>query len=114
MPDKCKIRAAARAKQWRLDNPDYKDRYRETVRNIAYKKYGITTQDYDILFDKQKGRCAICDTDDLGKFKYFCVDHCHDTGKVRGLLCHTCNRALGLFKDDLTRLQNAVKYIGEN
>lgn len=111
MPDKCKKRNAERARKWRADNPDYLDRYRKTMRTSWLKRYGITNEDYAEMLDKQKGRCAICGTDDLGKFRYFCVDHCHETEKVRGLLYHTCNRALGLLKDSIFNLEKAVDYL---
>lgn len=114
MPDKCKKRNAERAKKWREANPDYLERYRHTMRTAQLRQYGITNEDYQSLLDKQKGRCAICSTNDLGKFRHFCVDHCHKTGKVRGLLCHTCNRALGLFKDDPSLLRKAGQYLDDN
>ena len=62
------------------------------------KLYGITQEGYNELFIKQNGRCAICGTTDTGRHNYFDVDHCHETGKVRGLLCNRCNRALGRFE----------------
>lgn len=111
MPDKCKKRNAERSRKWRAANPDWAERYREKTRNSWLKRYRLTTEDYQGMLDKQKGRCAICGTDDLGKFRHFCVDHCHETGKVRGLLCHTCNRALGLFKDNSEILRKAVNYL---
>lgn len=69
-------------------------------------KYGITPGEYiDMLLDQDK-RCAICNTRD-----YLVIDHCHATGKVRGLLCNKCNLGLGLFKDNVDSLQNAIKYL---
>ena len=74
--------------------------------------YGITTEDYDALLDKQNGVCAICSTDKPGrKDHHFCIDHNHKTGEVRGLLCVSCNRALGLFQDDTTILHRASQYL---
>lgn len=80
-------------------------------------KYGITQKGYDNLLEKQHGQCALCGSMDTGKkgINHFAVDHCHITGKVRGLLCNNCNRALGLFKEDPITLANAVEYVlGEN
>lgn len=73
-----------------------------TQRPNRYKRlYGITTDDYDRLFSLQHGGCAICGTKEIDKAKrrkYFCVDHCHKSGKVRGLLCVSCNVLLGQFE----------------
>ncbi len=58
---------------------------------------------------EQDGKCAICkSTDNLGR--YMCVDHNHETGELRGLLCTNCNQALGLFKENLNNLENALSY----
>lgn len=62
------------------------------------------------MFDEQKGRCAICETE-ITAYKTANVDHCHTTGKVRGLLCFLCNSGLGKFKDDKGRLQKAIEYL---
>jgi hypothetical protein len=69
-------------------------------------RYGMTTLDYEIMVDQQEGKCKICSSEE----KLF-VDHCHDSGKVRGLLCNTCNRSLGLLKDDVDVLLSAVEYL---
>src|SRR5215211_2441287 len=58
------------------------------------RKYGLTRQEYDTLFKQQQGRCAICYTAQNmcgGKPISLCIDHCHETGVVRGLLCNFCN-----------------------
>lgn len=68
--------------------------------------YGIEPEQYDIMFQEQKGLCAICQ-----KKKKLCVDHDHSTGKVRGLLCHNCNRGLGSFYDNTSFLNKAVEYL---
>ncbi len=73
------------------------------------KKYGITLQDWEAMFDAQHGRCAIC-VIPLGGIKV-CVDHDHDTGKVRGLLCNRCNQGLGYFSDDTSVLEGAISYL---
>lgn len=76
-------------------------------------RYGITLKDYNDLLAEQKGACAICGRLDSGKStnKAFCVDHCHTTGKVRGLLCMPCNRSLGQFQDSIDILEKAVYYL---
>jgi hypothetical protein len=83
------------------------------------KKFGIGEEDYAALFEKQGGKCAICGSDSPkgrksgrgGKVNNFYVDHCHQTGKVRGLLCNHCNRGLGLLGDNLAALESAVTYL---
>ena len=74
--------------------------------------YGITLKEYDELLEKQGGCCAICSTDTPqgGRFH---VDHNHNNGEVRGLLCSNCNTALGLLQDNQLNLLNAVKYLQE-
>ena len=86
----------------------------EYRRNQNLKRnYGITTEDYERMLEEQGGRCAICKTDQPGGRlnKYFNVDHCHSTGKVRGLLCMACNTMLGQADDDITTLSNAITYL---
>ena len=79
------------------------------------RQYGIGYRDVLSLLDKQNNLCAICK--EVGFFMKedvqspLNVDHCHKTGVVRGLLCHNCNRALGLFKDDIGRLKTAIAYL---
>ena len=58
------------------------------------RRYGITVEEYDALFDAQQGKCALCGGDSNGRGR-LAVDHDHATGRVRGLLCFTCNTALG-------------------
>lgn len=80
-------------------------------RSMLKKKYGITLEQYDAMLAAQGGGCAICRTTDPGVKGVFHVDHCHDTGAVRGLLCSPCNTGLGHFKDDVERLVRAVNYV---
>jgi len=77
------------------------------------KKYNVSIDDYNLMFKAQKGRCAICNSNSIGRkgAKYFSIDHCHTTGKVRGLLCHNCNVILGKIKDSKEWLKNAIKYL---
>jgi hypothetical protein len=75
-------------------------------------KYGISIDDYYLILGMQGGGCSICGSIDpkFGR-KYFCVDHCHSTGRIRGLLCHTCNLGLGHFDDSLQLIQSAQAYL---
>jgi hypothetical protein len=72
--------------------------------------YGITLEDYVDLFSKQNGVCAIC-LEECKTRKSLSVDHNHSTGKVRGLLCNRCNRAIGMLNDDTDILERAKQYI---
>lgn len=62
------------------------------------------------MFENQKGCCAVCQQK-LDQGKHTCVDHCHETGNVRGLLCTNCNVALGHFKDSITLIESAIRYL---
>lgn len=71
--------------------------------------FGITLEDYNKLLSEQGGVCKIC----LGKDsdRMLAVDHCHTTGKIRGLLCQKCNRAIGQLDDSIERLKRAIIYL---
>lgn len=83
-------------------------------------KYGITVEDYDRMFCEQNGVCKICSKPETktnkktGKIEYLAVDHCHATGKVRGLLCMSCNVTLGRVEDDIGILSKMIKYLQDN
>lgn len=80
------------------------------------KKYNLTPEEYYELLQKQQGVCAICNTNKtlVRKSNYnLFVDHCHTTGKVRGLLCHNCNAGLGHFRDSTDFLRKAIGYLNE-
>lgn len=76
------------------------------------KNFGIGIADYDMLFAAQFGVCAICKRPSQDR-QNLLVDHCHVTGKVRGLLCFKCNTGLGCFNDDFTDLLGAIDYLQE-
>lgn len=84
--------------------------------NYLYRNYGISLEDYKDMYVKQDGKCKICK--DSGKRRVshnhsmpLVIDHDHSTIKVRGLLCHTCNSALGQFNDDTSLLREAITYL---
>ena len=82
------------------------------VRDYNLRKlYSMTLVDFDQMLASQKGRCRICGTDKPGHKGRFCVDHNHNTGEVRGILCHKCNTALGLLQDSPSLLQSARDYL---
>lgn len=76
------------------------------VRTALIPKYSITKEEIQVLAERQHHQCAICKR--TGKL---CVDHCHTTAKVRGLLCDRCNTSLGLLGDSIERLLSAVRYL---
>lgn len=99
---------------------EYRKKNPEIMRNIALKKdFGITSEDYTKMLQEQESVCAICKQTETKldwrskKILPLSVDHCHTTGKVRGLLCADCNRALGMFQDSAELLQNAAKYVSK-
>ena len=92
---------------------DYNQAHPELIHKRTLKiSFNLTPDDYDNLLKRQNGRCAICGATRPGhKRRYFSIDHDHETGKIRGLLCGYCNPGLGHFKDDVTLLRKAVTYL---
>ena len=82
------------------------------------KNYGISKEEYQALYEKQGGVCAICKQPETAITKgvqaSLCVDHDHETGEVRGLLCSSCNSALGHFRDNTEILARAIDYLKEH
>jgi len=115
----CKVCRKLYAKQWRKRNPEEaKKKNRKQKLKI---NFGMTVDDYDKIFEIQKGVCAICGQPEISKNQYglrrLSVDHNHVTGKVRGLLCSRCNIGIGhlnVDKKDVTLLLNAIEYIRKN
>jgi len=104
------------AKKCRYKNPDYMKNWKrlnkaEERAGWLWRKYGLTSEQYDEILTKQNFSCAICKEHMSGFKQALAVDHCHSTGKVRGLLCTGCNTAIGSMKDDTERLRNAVAYL---
>jgi hypothetical protein len=75
------------------------------------KKYGLTKEQWNLLFSEQGHCCGICSRPDSGSKYGWATDHCHLTGKVRGILCHGCNLALGAFRDSVSALKSAIRYL---
>lgn len=122
---------AAYQKQWREENAEHVSNYgkaymaeytaREDVqeqiwRRNLWRNYKMTDAEFNELWNVQSGRCAICRVELLPRGRQpnaVAVDHNHDTGSVRGLLCQACNRGIGLFYDNPSILQSAAKYLEE-
>ena len=114
--------------RWRKENPEkYRKQYKneisryksreyyknnkETVKNRYLERvYDISLEDYNFLLESQNNKCKICKRE-CSSGKSLAVDHNHDTGEVRGLLCKNCNIGLGMFFDNLDFLESAVLYL---
>lgn len=98
-------RICAKQRQWQAD-------HRDMARAQKLKTaYGISSEDFSIWLTAQDHRCRICKTDKPGGAGQFHVDHCHDTQKLRGLLCARCNTLLGYAKDNPNVLRAAAAYL---
>jgi hypothetical protein len=103
----CKECTKNKAKEWKENNAD-----KRKSGNLM-RLYGVTLEERNNLLAKQGHCCAICKTKSPGA-KDWHVDHCHETNKVRGVLCSTCNLGLGYFKDDVDYFRNAIEYLEKN
>jgi len=98
-------------RRWRANNPDKVAEYLKTARRKRYiVRYNFTLEQRDDLLAKQDNKCALCRTAEPGK-RGWMVDHDHETGKVRGILCSPCNTGLGLFGDDPALMREAADYV---
>ena len=95
------------AKQWRSENP-------EKCKGYDVKKLGITLEEYKALLRVQGNSCAVCSKSEKEEGRALAIDHCHETKKIRGLLCTNCNTGLGNFKDDVDKLRSAIEYLDKH
>ena len=118
---KNKAKLDAYKQQWKEENPDKAKQHQSTYAEKSKEKrqiwqreyrYGLSHDVFTRMLNEQSSSCKICERSFEGT-KVF-VDHCHATGSVRGLLCPSCNTALGLIKDDLLWLKRAKTYLTEN
>lgn len=124
-PEKQAEHNAKRRKKY-AENQEYRDALRASVKewqqanphkrkSQRLKKYGITRSEFMDLMNAQGGKCAICGHRDTSIRNFFpVVDHCHESGKVRGLLCMNCNMGVGKFKDSPQLLIRAAEYISNH
>ena len=111
----------AKAKRYRDKQPPkikelWDSWYENNKERVKFNKikrvYGITKEQYQNMLQQQNFCCAICSSSvETQRDKTLSVDHCHTTGKIRGLLCHFCNTGIGLFKDDQQNLMKAYNYL---
>lgn len=118
----CKICEAARRMKTdpstrRMYSLRWRNRFPDKVvalnRRSQLRKYNLTVDQFDAMVLSQNGVCAICRKAPKSGFT-LCVDHCHETGVVRGLLCNRCNSAIGLLDEDPARIRRASNYIIES
>jgi len=111
-----------RASKWYRDNHEYAKKQMaerrknkpEVIKNEKLRlSFGITLDDYNNMMMIQNSCCAICSIDSMNFKRKLAVDHCHKTGRVRGLLCGKCNSAIGLMNDSTENLQNAISYLNK-
>lgn len=95
----------ATTRRWRENNPD-------KVKALHLKKkYNLTLDQWNSMFLEQQGKCKVCETHQDNLEKELAVDHCHKTGKIRGLLCVRCNRAIGLLEDRIDLLEKSINHL---
>lgn len=96
----------AATKRWQKANPD---KHKGHLRRARLKTFGLTEADFDAMWETQNRGCASCGDSCLGRREPV-IDHCHATGRVRGLLCLGCNVSLGMMKEDAKRIRALVAY----
>lgn len=116
---KHKDRDEHKRKKYYEDNKDKikkrsKDSYYKCKGDYLMENYGISIEVYNEMRRLQNNKCLICGNTFDNKTVVACVDHNHTTGKVRGILCRTCNIGIGNLKDDISLLAMAIKYLEKN
>ncbi len=114
-----KANIASGALRWKeyYSRPEVKRKRKQYIKKnmlrVRCNKFGITPDEYNALLKSQNGRCAICQGKEVGRNGHssWIIDHDHKTGRVRGLLCHYCNLALGLVKDNPKVLLAMAAYL---
>ncbi len=131
----CKPCAVVRASEWSKNNKEKASRnkkvyweknkekvkvaqrklyYRTPEKQVAKRlraSFGMTLEQYDEMREKQGFSCAICGRHETTLVRRLAVGHCHETKKIRGLLCNSCNRGIGFFGDSISYLSSAINYL---
>jgi len=109
----CTILCSRKSHKRRIENGD--EAYKEAKRNAYFKfKYKMSLDERRQLLARQDDRCAICRTGLVDKGTHTHIDHCHETGKIRAILCTNCNRGLGHFQDSVELLEAAARYLKQH
>lgn len=90
-----------------LDTRTQEDNWERSIKS----KFGVDREEYHSMLDKQGGKCGLCGDAVCQSGKRLAVDHCHETGAVRGVLCYNCNTGLGKFRDNPEVLRKAAEWI---
>lgn len=104
-------RLRKKAKKWRKNNKEAKKN------SELQNKYGISVEQFNVMLVEQNGVCAICEQVEqsidprTNTVRTLAVDHCHVTGRIRGLLCSHCNRAVGLLKENIKVMKSMISYL---
>lgn len=110
----CRERSQARIRSGEATQ-DYKERYKTKRWEKLLKQYGVTREQYEEMEEAQGKQCAICGRQETATYKgvtcRLVVDHDHKTNKVRGLLCRSCNLAIGNFREDQDTMRKAIDYL---
>ena len=114
-----------RNKKWRRNNPEYDYNYGVEYRKknaeiiktkkrdyVLRKTYGLSTKEYNKIFEKQNGKCAICSKHQSQLSRPLNVDHCHNTNKIRDLLCDRCNLTVGYVEN--CNINDILNYINKH
>ena len=121
-----KVKIAKQKKQSYINNKEqhqkyqkkYYDSHKESSQKCSrkhiLKRHGITVEEYNLMFNKQEGKCAICGNHQDKLKSSLHVDHNHKTNKIRGLLCYKCNSVLGYAGDNIQILLQAIEYLKNN
>lgn len=110
-PEKYRSMHNKSVKLWKKNHPD-KNAHIKKVGKLK-SKYGLTLDQYNTLLENQNNSCKVC-KDLFTNEKLTHIDHCHKTGKVRGILCLNCNLSLGYAKENIERLQGLIDYVKSN
>jgi len=107
---RCTTCIYTKALKTRMENPE------STRGNNLKQRFNMSIAEYNEIFLKQKGKCAICElaetsVDSKGNIKWLSVDHHHGNGDIRGLLCNSCNTGIGLLQDSAKLMRSAIKYL---
>lgn len=99
--------AKDKAHNWNTNNSP--ERVATTRKYRLKNTYGITPEQYELMLEAQSGCCSVCSSTDK-----LCIDHCHTTKIVRGILCHSCNVALGHLRDDPEIIKKLLAYVEDS
>lgn len=101
----------AAAERWARDG-DFRKRQNKRSRKYMLRTlYGLSTEEYNGKLEQQGGVCAICGNPPKNERRCLAVDHCHDTDKIRDLLCNPCNSMLGHCRESIATLKSAIAYL---